>query len=125
MAGQIKATKERLIDIFGDPNIYDELKEKILDSIGVELNRGSFRDTHFNTNQKVFEQFVDLFIEDILNDCDFQESLKKLNKLNKVRNMEYTPREIYLFRRNHSKVGPVYKSSIKSIERKVRFGRNT
>ena len=122
MAGQITTTKERLIDIFGNPNIYDELKEKILDSIGVELNRGSFRDTQFNSNQKVFEQFVDLFIEDILNDCDFQESLKKLNKL---RNMEFTPREIYLFRRNHSKVGPVYKSSINSIERKMHVGRNT
>ena len=122
MAGQITTTKERLIDIFGNPNIYDELKEKILDSIGVELNRGSFRDTHFNTNQKVFEQFVDLFIEDILNDCDFQESLKKLNKL---RNMEFTQRKIYLFSRNYSKVVTVYKSSINSIERKMHVGRNT
>ena len=96
--------QERLTEIFDDPNIYTELRKKIIDSIRNEIYYNSeLKNTHFNEDPTVFEQFVDVLIKDILNDIDFRTELKYLNKL---RNLEYSPEEIYSFRKEKSNIIP-------------------
>ena len=96
--------QERLTEIFDDPNIYTELRKKIFESIRNEIYYNSeLKNTHFNEDPTVFEQFVDIFIEDILNDYDFRKYLKELNKL---KNPESNPEKMYLFRRNNSGILP-------------------
>ena len=92
-------TKNRIIEIFDDENIYEEVREQIKESIINEIYYSSFKDTHFYKEHKVLDQVVDIFIDDILEDKYFQEDLEKLNKLLKL---DYTPREMYLYRRDHS-----------------------
>ena len=96
--------QERLTEIFDDPNIYTELRKKIFESIRDEIYHNSeLKNTHFNEDPTVFEQFVDIFIEDILNDYDFRKYLKALNEL---KNPESNPEKMYLFRRNNSGILP-------------------
>jgi len=96
--------QERLTEIFDDPNIYTELREKIFESIRDEIYYNSeLKNTHFNEDPTVFEQFVDIFIEDILNDYDFKRYLIVLNEL---KNPESNPKKMYLFRRNNSDIQP-------------------
>jgi len=92
-------TQKRINEIFDDENIYEELRENIKNSILDELYYSELKDTHFYKAPEVLDQFVDVFIEDILYDNGFKADLMDLNKLRKL---DYTPTEMYLFRRNSS-----------------------
>lgn len=111
------SVQKRLTEIFDDANIYTELRNRIKDYIFNKLYYSKYKDTQFYKSPKIFDQFVDIFIKDILNDCDFEEFAKKINRLQNP-NKE----EIYLYRRDHRANRFILDSETRHILEKVHRG---
>ena len=78
---EVKTVKERLTETFDDENVYTEFRDKIKDTILNRLYYSKYKETHFYTSPEVFDQFLDMIIEDMLNDRDFEKYIEIIKKL--------------------------------------------
>lgn len=115
---EVKTVKERLTEIFDDENVYTEIRDKIKDTILNRLYYSKYRDTHFYTSPEVFDQFLDMIIEDMLNDCD---SKKYIEMIKSLQNPD--KKRVYLYRRDHRPDRYIPNSKILNILEKVNEGK--
>ena len=111
---EVNALKKKLTEIFDDENVYTEFREKIKNSILNRLYYSKCKDTHFYTSPEVFDQFLDMIIKDMLDDCDFKNYIESIRELQNP-----DEREVYLYRRDHRPDRNITDSEIQGIQRKI------
>lgn len=111
---EVKTVKERLTEIFDDEKVYTEFRDKIKDTILNRLYYSNYKETHFYTSPEVFDQFLDMIIEDMLNDRDFKKYIEMIKSLQNP-----DKKKVYLYRRDHRPDRNIPNSEIQRIQEKV------
>lgn len=111
---EVKTVKERLTELFDDEKVYTEFRDKIKDTILNRLYYSKYKETHFYTSPEVFDQFLDMIIKDMLDDCDFKKYIEMIKKLQNP-----DEKRVYLYRRDHRPDRYIFNSEIRRIQEKV------